>query len=300
MKFNFLKFRVIYFTFSSILVLASITALVLFGLKSGIDFKGGSIYEIDFQSNRPTNQIIQEKIKDLNLGEVQIQPTGKNGIIIRTKEIDESTHQLLKSKLNELSPITEKRFEVIGPLIGQELSQKTWKVILLSLLAMLVYIAIAFKKVKRPISSWQYGILSIIGLVHNVLIPMGVFAVLGKYNNVEIGIPFVVALLTIIGYSINDIVVVFDRIRENLIRKSAENFEDVVNISINQTFGRSVNTVMTVLISLFAIYFWGGETLKYFSLTMIIGIGVGAYTSICIAAPLLVFWWKRKQKPLTK
>lgn len=294
MHFDFVKFRKIYYIFSGLLVLGSITALVMFGLKFGIDFKGGSILEVDFQNTRPTNQTIQDKIKDLNLGEVTLQPTGEKGLILRTKEIDEATHQKIIEKINEISPITEKRFETVGPLIGQELAQKTWKVIILSLLAMLIYIALAFRKVKKPISSWQYGLFSILGLVHNVLVPIGVFAVLGKYYNVEIGVPFIVALLTIVGYSINDTVVVFDRVRENLLRRASENFEEVVNISINQTFGRSINTVLTVLFSLVAIYFFGGDTLKYFVLAMIIGIAVGAYSSVFIAAPFLVTWWKRK------
>jgi len=296
MNFNFIKFHKIYYLFSGLLVVGSIVALIMFGLKFSIDFKGGSILELEFQNVRPTNQIIQDKIKDLNLGEVILQPTGEKGLILRTKEIDESTHQALKNKLSEPSPFTEKSFETVGPLIGQELAQKTWKVIILSLIAMLIYIALAFRKVKKPISSWQYGLFSVLALAHNVLVPMGVFAVLGRYNNVEVGVPFVVALLTIVGYSINDTVVVFDRIRENLLKRASENFEEVVNISLNQTFGRSINTVLTVLFSLVVIYFFGGETLKYFVLTMIIGIAVGAYTSVFIASPLLVTWWKRKFK----
>jgi preprotein translocase subunit SecF len=295
MQFNFIKYRRIYYIFSAILVIGSLVVLVMFGLKLGIDFIGGTIMEVDFQGTRPENQIIREKIKDLNLGEITLQPTGENGLILRMKEIDESTHQQLKDKLAEFSPIIEKRFETIGPLIGRELTQKTWQVIILSLLAMLVYIALAFRKVKRPVASWQYGILSIVGLIHNVLIPIGVFAVLGRYYNIEIGIPFVVALLTIVGYSINDTVVVFDRIRENLLKRASESFDEVVNISINQTFGRSVNTVLTVLFTLTAIYFFGGETLKYFALAMIIGIAVGAYASVFICSPLLVSWWRKKQ-----
>ncbi len=296
MNFNFIKFRKIYYIFSGVLVIGSLTALIIFGLKPGIDFIGGSITEVEFQNDRPTNQLIQDKLKDLNLGEITLQPAGEKGLILRTKEIDESTHQALKNKLFELSPFTEKSFETVGPLIGQELTQKTWQVIVLSLLAMLIYIALAFRRVKRPISSWQYGFLSILGLVHNVLIPIGVFAVLGRYYNVEIGIPFVVALLTVVGYSINDTIVVFDRVRENLLKRASENFEETVNISVNQTFGRSINTVLTVLFTLIAIYFFGGETLKYFTLAMIIGITVGAYSSIFIASPLLVTWWKRKIK----
>ena len=292
---NFLKYKKIYFTFSVILTLGSIVCLFVFGLNPGIDFTGGSILEVNFEV-RPDNLAIQEKIKDLNLGEVIIQPTGEKGVILRIQEVDENTHQEIVSKLNEISSVTERRFESIGPTIGRELRQKTIILIIVSLIALLFYIAIAFQKVSRPVSSWQYGIISIIALFFDVLIPVGVFSILGKFYNTQFSIPIVAALLTILGYTINDKVIVFDRIRENLFKSHQENFEELVNKSLNQVLLRSLSTGTCTLLVLFAIFFLGGETLKYFALTLIIGIVVGTYSSLFLASPMLVGWlaWRRQ------
>jgi len=283
---NFLKYKKIYFTFSVILTLGSIVCLFVFGLNPGIDFTGGSILEVNFEV-RPDNLAIQEKIKDLNLGEVIIQPTGEKGVILRFQEVDENTHQEIVSKLNEISRVTERRFESIGPTIGRELRQKTIILIIVSLIALLFYIIIAFRKVSRPVSSWQYGIISIVALFFDVLIPVGVFSILGKFYNTQFSIPIVAALLTILGYTINDKVIVFDRIRENLFKSHQENFEELVNKSLNQVLLRSLSTGTCTLLVLFAIFFLGGETLKYFALILIIGIAVGTYSSLFLATPLL-------------
>ena len=295
MKIPFLKYKNIYYVFSGMLLIASLASVLFFSLRFGIDFLGGSILEVDFEA-RPENQIIQEKIQDLNLGETIIQPTGEKGAILRFREVDETTHQQIISKLNEISTTTEKRFESIGPTIGKELRQKTIILIVVSLLALLVYITIAFRKVSRSVSSWQYGIVSIFTLFFDVLIPVGLFAFLGKFYNIQFSIPIVTALLTILGYTINDKVIIFDRIRENLLRSRKEDFEDLVNESLNQTLFRSLSTGTCTLLVLIAIFFLGGETLKYFALTLIVGIVSGTYSSIFLAAPLLVTWLKLGEK----
>lgn len=293
MNFNFLKYRKIYYFLSGVLILAIFISLNSFGLKLGIDFKGGSILEVEFE-NRPENSVIQEKLKPLNLGEIVVQPTGEKGIILRMKEVDEDTHQDILKNLQELSSIKELRFESIGPVIGRELVQKTKVIVILATLAIILYIAFVFRKASWLIKSWQYSLASLISISHGLLIPLGIFAYLGKFSNVEINIPFIVALLTIIGYDINDVVVVFDRIRENLLKKTSDNFEEIVNKSLNQVFSRSVNTVLTTLLPLFAIFFFGGSTLKYFSLALIIGFISGVYSSLTIAPSLLVSWAKKK------
>jgi len=300
MNVSFLKYSKIYYIFSILLALAAISCLIFFGLKFGIDFLGGSILEVNFEQ-RPENPVIQEKLKDLNLGEITIQPSGEKGIILRMKEINEETHQKIISKLNEISEIKEKRFESIGPVIGKELRQKTIILIIVSLIALLFYIAIAFKKVSRPLSSWQYGIISIVALTFDVLIPIGIFALLGKFYNAQFNIPIVTALLTILGYTINDKVIVFDRVRENLLRlqpthRPLYDFKEVVNLSLNQTLIRSLSTGSCSLLVLFSLFFFGGETLKYFSLTLIVGIIIGTYSSLFLASPLLVSWLKRREK----
>jgi len=296
MTFNFTKYSAIYYIISGLLIVASIVALSMFGLKFGIEFAGGSNMQVEFQNQRPANEVIQAGLKSFNLGDITVQPTGTKGAILQFKGVDEATHQKILSEVNKLSPASEKSFQYIGASIGQELRNKTELAIVLALIAITLYIAFTFRKVSRPVASWKYGITSLIALFHDILIPLGVFAVLGKLYNVEITIPIITALLTILGFSVHDTIVIFDRIRENILRKGMGQFEDTVNLSLSQTIGRSVSTVLTVEFVMVALYFFGGETLKYFALTLIIGITSGAYSSIFIASPLLVSWYKWSQK----
>ncbi len=296
MNIHFTKYSKIYYIFSGVLIAGTIISLVFFGLKFGIEFTGGSLLEVEFKNEIPSPDAIQKKLTDLNLGEIIIQPLGQREALLKLKEIDETTHQKIVSKLEELSPLEERQFQLIGPQIGQELKRKTTMAIIMSFVTITLYIAFAFRKISRPISSFQYGIASLIALFHDVLIPLGVFAILGKFYNVEITIPIIAALLTILGFSVHDTIVIFDRIRENLLKRSLSSFEEVVNWSLNQTLGRSINTVLTVLIVLVALFFFGGLTLRYFSLALIIGITSGAYSSIFIASPILVSWLKWKER----
>lgn len=300
MNFNFTKYSKIYYIFSVVLIVASIVSLAIFGLKFGIEFTGGSTLELEFTENRPTNDEISKVLSDMDLGGIVIQPTGEKGVILKFKGIDEATHQDILAKINGLSVSEERGFQYIGPSIGDELRNKTQIAIILALLAITIYIAVAFRKVSRPISSWKYGVTSLVALFHDILIPLGVFSVLGEYYNVEITIPIIAALLTVLGFSVHDTIVIFDRIRENIMRRGSGNFDESVNLSLNQTIGRSISTVATTLIVMVFIFFFGGETLKYFSLTLIIGIGSGAYSSIFIAGPLLVSWHNLSEKRLSK
>ena len=291
MVINFTKYRRLYYAFSGLLILASLVAIWQFGLRFGIEFTGGSWLELKF-ADRPTNQEIQEKLAGLGLGEVIIQPAGERGVILRLKEIDEPTHKQILQALanNDLRP-EEMSFEAIGPIIGEELKSKTILAVVLALLAITFYIALAFRKASGlgRVSPFQYGLASLAALFHDILIPVGVFAVLG----VEIDVSFVAALLTVLGFSVHDTIVVFDRVRENLLKHANPSFEETINQSLNQTLGRSINTVLTVLLTLLALYFFGGETLKPFTLALIIGITSGAYSSIFIASPLLISWQNR-------
>jgi preprotein translocase subunit SecF len=296
MSIPFLKYRKIYFIFSGILILGFLICLILFGLKPGIDFTGGSILEIEYKTERPSNPEIRETLSDLNLGEISIQPTEERGVILRMKDISEETHQKILEKLGQSKELEEKSFESIGPVIGRELKEKTKVVIVLALLSIVLYIALAFKKVSRPVSSWQYALGSLFCLSHDILIPLGVLSLLGKFYNVQITIPVICALLTVVGYAINNVVVVYDRIRENLLTKRGEVFERVADIAINQTLTRQINTSLTTLFPLLAIFFLGGETLKYFALTLILGITAGTYSSIFLASPILVSWLSRRRR----
>jgi len=296
MTFNFTKYSLVYYIISGILIIAAVVCLFMFGLKFGIEFAGGSNMEIAFQEQRPTNEQIKDALKDFDLGEITVQPTGSAGAILKFKGIDEATHQKILAKLTESFKAKEEGFQYIGPSVGQELRNKTEIAIVMALLAITIYIAFAFRKVSRPVSSWKYGVASLIALFHDILIPLGIFSVLGHLYNVEITIPIVAALLTILGFSVHDTIVIFDRIRENILRQGMAQFEETVNWSLNQTLGRSISTVLTVEFVMVALYFFGGETLKNFSLALIIGITSGAYSSIFIASPLLVSWYKRGLK----
>ena len=289
MNINFLKYRKIYFIFSGIIILVSLFFLYLFGLNPGIDFTGGSILEVEYTDQRPSNQEIKEKLKDFNLRDFYLQPTGEKGLILKMKDIDQETYQKI---IQSLGQVKELSFESIGPTIGKELREKTKLVIILSLFSMLIYIAFAFRQVSRPIKSWQYGIVAILILSHDILIPLAVFSFLGKFYGVQITIPVIVALLTVVGYAINNVVVVFDRVRETILKTRLETFEEIVNSSINQTLTRQLNTSLTTLFPLLFIYFLGGETLKYFALALILGIIAGTYSSIFLAGPILFSWYK--------
>jgi preprotein translocase subunit SecF len=296
MNFPFTKYSIVYYIFSGILIAGAITSLVLFGLKFGIEFSGGSNMELEFSEQRPSNEEISQALSQFNLGEIIIQPTGEKGAFLKFSGVDETVHQQIVQKINELSKAEEKSFQYIGPSIGQELKNKTEIAVALALLAITIYIAFAFRKVSRPVSSWKYGVTSLIALSHDILIPLGVFSVLGKLYNVEITIPIIAALLTVLGFSVHDTIIIFDRIRENILRRGMGEFGENVDRSLNQTLGRSIGTVFTTLLALFSIFFFGGETLRYFSLALIVGIVCGAYSSIFIAAPLLVTWLNWSQK----
>ena len=315
--------RKIWFAFSLVLISASIAALSVWGLKLGIDFTGGTLMEFSFKEKTLNSEEIKGALKDLDIGEVNVQFSGADSVLLRFKDVDENTHQEIIKDLNiaisgeveniedtdelesvvatdeESSKIKEHRFDSIGPVIGDELKKSAIWAIVIALLAIVLYIGWAFRKVSRPVSSFKYGIIATIALFHDIIITLGVFSVLGHLYNIEIGIPFVAALLAILGYSVNDTIVVFDRTRENLIKSGLSDFEEVVNKSVNETLIRSLNTSFTTLLILTVLFLFGGVTIKYFIVALIVGISAGTYSSIFIASPLLVTWQKwslRKQK----
>jgi len=302
--------RNIFFIISGVLFAASIFAFVLWGLKLGIDFTGGSLLQAEFKTERLSNDKIKEKLAGLELGELSIQPTSAKGVIMRFKSIDEETHQKILKNLGGADVVEEKSFESIGPVIGQELKSRSVYAIALVIIMIVIYIAYAFRKVSKPVASWRYGVAAVVALVHDVIIPSGLFAVLGHFLGIEVGLLFITAVLTILGFSVHDTIVVFDRIRENL-RKGgfgsprsssggAGDFENTVEGSINQTMGRSITTSLVVMLTLLAIFLFGGQTTKYFSLTLLVGVFFGTYSSIFIASPLLVAWERLRQRRLIR
>lgn len=291
------------FIVSGVLIVLSVLSLIVWGLKPGIDFTGGSLLEVKYNENVPTTDEVKEKLGELEIeGGIVLQQTGEDGMIIRMKPDDEETHQTVVSKLREsfdqegIVNVEEMRFEAIGPAIGQELKKKAIISIILVLVAIVLYIAWAFRKISWPIASWKYGLIAIIALFHDILITLGVFAILGQFISLEVGLPFVAALLTILGYSVNDSIVVFDRVRENLAKHGKGDFEKLVNSSVNQTLVRSLNTSITTLVVLLMIFIFGGASIKFFVLALMIGVALGTYSSIFIASPLLVVWYKIVKK----
>jgi len=292
-----IKYRKYFYIFSTTLVVASVLAVAVFGLSFGIDFNGGSLLEVEFKDSFPKLNDLREKLVPLNLGEIVIQNVGDGGAMLRFAEVDEPTHQNVLNALKEFSDLEELRFESVGPVIGEETKQKSsWAILFVSVM-ILVYVAWAFKKVSYPVSSWQYGVVALIALIHDIIITVGVMAFVGHFTKMEVGVPFVAALLTILGYSVNDTIVIFDRIRENLIKGAISlDFEAIINRSLKETYFRSFTTGISTLFVLFAILFFGEASTQHFVLTLIIGIIVGTYSSIFFASPLLFSWAMLKRK----
>ncbi|MFA5050656.1 MAG: protein translocase subunit SecF [Patescibacteria group bacterium] len=291
--YNIVGHRKIFFIISIILCGCSLLALILWGLKPGIDFTGGSLMEVEYSANRPANSEIVQQLSPLNLGEINIQTIGDNSFILRFKEINEDTHQAALKALGNNAK--ESKFESIGPIIGGELVKKSQYAVILALIAMFFYIAWAFRKLanfSRQNEYWRYSSGAIVALFHDILVMCGLFAVMGHFRGTEINALFITAILTVLGYSINDTIVVFDRIRENVLLYGTRNMEETINKSINETIVRSLNTTITVILALVAIYLFGGISLQDFALAMMVGVGTGAYSSIAIASPFLLLFRK--------
>ncbi len=292
---NIIKYNKIWLTLSGIAVILSLALFFFWKLNLGIDFTGGSLMEIEFGENRPQSPAVSALLLESGLlKSINAQLTGDNGMILRFETITEETHQQILNKLNETynDLVTEIKYDSIGPIIGKELQTKTVWAIIISLAGMIIYIAVAFIKVSKPVPSWQYGVISMITLFHNIIITIGIFSILGHFYQVEVNAAFIAALLTILGYSINDTIVIFDRIRENLKRYYEGDFESIVKKSINESLTRSLYTGFATLLTLFSILLFGGETIRDFVLALIIGIVIGTYASIFLASPLLVIFQK--------
>lgn len=294
---NFIKYSTIYFIIGIVVVIASIVCLSVFGLKLGMDFEGGSSLQVDFAGARPSNEEIKTALAQIqDFKNAEIQPLGQSGVVLKInqKDISSQTYNDVLSALKTTGNITENSasIETISPLVGKELRNKTIVVALVALLAMLLYIALAFRSISRPMSSFGYGLSSTLMLFHDIIIPLGALSIFGYLYGAQLTIPVVTALLTIVGYCINNTVVVFDRIRENLIKDRKASYDEIVNKSLNETFSRCINTSLTVLLALIPLYYFfvGEENLKYFTLTIGIGVIAGIYSSIFLASPVLAQW----------
>ncbi len=296
---DFVKWRYAFFAFSLAIIVPGVISLILFGLNLGIDFTGGTLWQVSFE--RPVNihqvraVLIQEGYQ--NPFVQSFSPRGRapqgemtNGVSMRLPPIKQGSSEQKKiaSALEQrFGPYKEYQYQDIGPSVGTEIENRAIIAVGVAALGILLYIAFAFRKVDHP---WRYGICAIVAMLHDVLIVVGIFSILGHFFGTEVDALFVTALLTVIGFSVHDTIVVFDRIRENQLKKLGERFDRIVNYSLIQTLVRSVNTSMTVLITLAALYFFGGVTVRDFVLALLIGIFSGTYSSIFNASLLLVVW----------
>ena len=295
--FNLIKYKFWFIGFSVLITILAITSMVKFGFRPGIDFAGGSMWEIKFDSN---NTVGVEQLSDFfsskKIEGFLVRPgQAKEDFSVRLKELSEQEHQDLRAGLAEkFGSFEEMSFSSIGPAIGKELQSRSILAFCFVLLGISLYIAFAFRKVAYPISSWKYGLATLICLFHDSIIPAGLFAFWGYKYGAEIDTNFIVAILVIMGFSVHDTIVVFDRIRENLLHsKKKEDFSTIINQSVNQTFTRSFNTSFTLFIVLIALYMFGVSSLGYFALIILIGTIIGTYSSIFVASPLLTFFYRK-------
>jgi preprotein translocase subunit SecF len=298
------SYRKIFFALSVVLIGLSVYGMVKYGFRQSIDFKGGSITEVRYVGERPEKSVVESQIGGLGFGGFSVRPSQNDRYIIRTQELSQTDRTALVSTLSGgeagATQVVVERSNTIGPIAGAELKSKAMKAVGVVVLMIVLFVTFAFRKVSEPVSSWKYGLATVIALIHDVVIPTGVFVFLGHFHGTEIDLLFVTGLLAILGYSVHDTIVVFDRVRENLrlnreIGKK-EDFEVTVGDSVKQTFGRSINTSLTIFITLLALYLVGSPATKDFSLLLIVGVIVGTYSSIFVASPLLVTFAKLQKK----
>jgi len=293
---NILKYYKLWFVVSGVILLFGIISLATFGLKLGIDFKGGTMVELQFNDNYDLGRV-REALDKSEIGNYQLQQANDNTLIIKTENLDKEKHDAVLSDIKtQAGDFKEIKLDSIGPVIGQELKKNAVYQLLLVSLGIIIYIAYAFRKVAKPVTSWRFGWAAVIALLHDLLFMLGVFSLLGHFKGVEIDSMFITAMLTVLGFSVHDTIVVFDRIRENLKVYAGESIEFVVNHSISQTLVRSLNTSLTVLFVLLAMLLFGGDTIRWFVFALFIGIIAGTYSSIFIASPVLMLWqrWKTR------
>jgi preprotein translocase subunit SecF len=310
-------YRNIFLSIAAVITIACVAIIVFIGLKPGIDFTGGSLTEVAY-ATLPDKAAVESVIAELDLGSFSVRESqdeiGRDGYLVRTTDLNEATREALATTVTSLGEGGEvTRFTSIGPVIGQELRDKAMWAVTGVVLIIVFYVAFAFSGIGKPVSSWVYGGITILVLIHDVLVPAALISVLGLVAGIEVDTLFVMAILAVLGYSVNDTIVIFDRVRENLIKNRIEKrtkrtevgvvyedvtytltkpFEEIVGSAIKDTMARSINTSLTTLLTLGALYYIGGEVTRTFALVLIAGVIAGTYSSIFIANPLLVTYAK--------
>jgi len=297
-----IKYRKFWFILSGLLIAGSILAVIFFGLNYSTDFKGGSILEISYTNEKLSLEEAKSSLDSLNLGGYSLRPSGEKNFVLRSREISQAEKSQIENALSQNGElqIKEERFNSVGPVVSENLKKKSYWAIGLVILLIVLFITFAFRKVSKPISSWKYGLATIIALAHDVIIPTGIYIIYGYFTGAEIDLLFITALLAILGYSVHDTIVVFDRVRENLRKneeyRNKETFEEMVGRSVTQTFGRSINTSLTIFLTLLALLLIGSPSTQDFAFVLLIGLIAGTYSSIFVASPLLVVFEKLRKK----
>ncbi len=288
------KHRSFFFWLTGLLLVGSVVALVVLPPKLSIEFTGGSLVEVSYTTARPDLEQLKGAITNLALGEYSLRASGENGVIIRTRTLSPEEHNAVITALNAggTQALTELRFNSIGPSLGKELAIKALYAIGAVVLAIMLYIAFVFRKVSRPVPAWGYGITAVMMLIIDIIVPSGFFAIYAYFTGAQIDTLFVIALLALLGYCINDVIVIFDRVREHLRLNEEQNvkeeFEITIGKSITETLGRSINTALTVALALIALIVMGSEATRTFAVVMLVGVIAGTFSSICRSAPLLI------------
>jgi len=286
--------RKIFIGISGLLVALAIFSMSYFGLNFGIDFVGGSLLEIKYENERPSPVDLQSIIESVGIGSSLIQPVGELGYSIKVRDITDAEKNSLLVTLGQ--EVEEVGFNSVGPSVGAELVKKSIISFILVALGIILWVAYSFRKVSKPVSSWKYGLTAVITLIHDVTITAGVFAAISYFMQTDIDTLFVVAILTVLGLSVSDTIVMFDRIRENVRNKQGKKFEENVGSSISQIYPRSLITSLTTILVLISLIIFGPVSTKLFAITLTIGMAIGTYSSICLASPLLIVFKNLQKK----
>ena len=295
------KHKAFFFWFTGLILAAAIGAIAFFGLPLGIDFTGGTLMQVSYQTERPALTDIQKQVSQVPLGPVSVRAVGDTDIAIRARTMTPEEHTAVLTALSQNASTTELAFTSVGPSLGNQFTAKALWAILAVVLAIVIYIAFAFRKVSHPVPNWGYGIIVVAMLAIDIIVPTGFYAAYCHFTGSEVDSLFVVALLALLGYVVNDVIVIFDRVREHLATNDKtnlkESFEDTVGKSIDETMTRSINTGLTVVLALAALIFLGADATREFALVMLVGVVAGTFSSICRSAPLLIplaAWFSKK------
>ncbi len=292
----FMKYKWAYFAISLLVLIPGSISLVVFGLRLSVDFTGGSLLEIQSKS-AISQQVFKDTASKSHLELSSVVTSSDLVYLLRFKPLTQAQNDTFKLELEKAAgKITERRFETVGPAIGSELTKKAILSIVVASLFIILYISWAFRTIPKPYTSWKFGVSAVVALIHDALVVLGIFSIFGHYYKVEVDSLFITALLTVIGFSVHDTIVVFDRIRENMPKLPKASFSDVVDFSLTETLGRSLNTSLTVVLTLTSLLLFGGETTRWFVTALLVGVVSGTFSSIFNAAPLLVLWEEKGKK----